>query len=233
MNTFFKKNQQKSLPFFLSTLLSALLILLPLFSLSACKKEVDYYSYVSELRSNIFLAETDEFSLRIHSINKEIPYAADGIPKRTTTLTEVKLTAPDGAKTCNISLQVNGKEYGGEMSFDNVKTEYYLSCTLNTSDCRSIPCSITYGEKSFRLEATSVRADNTLTTKAALQRLVHTEKDLFTSLTDKYGFAGEIHIRMIFENSPYYYVGIIDRKGNINAFLLNAETGKILAKRQN
>ena len=52
------------------------------------------------------------------------------------------------------------------------------------------------------------------------------------SMTDKYGFTGEIYIRLIYEDAPYYYVGIIDRNGTINAFLLNATSGKILAKRQ-
>ena len=78
-----------------------------------------------------------------------------------------------------------------------------------------------------------MRTDTTLSPKAALACLLGAEKELFSALTDKYGFAGEIHIRMIFENSPYYYIGIIDRKGTIHAYLLNAETGKILAKRQN
>ena len=51
-------------------------------------------------------------------------------------------------------------------------------------------------------------------------------------MTDKYGFAGEIYIRLLYEEAPYYYVGIIDRSGGCNAFLMNAETGKILARRQ-
>ena len=51
-------------------------------------------------------------------------------------------------------------------------------------------------------------------------------------MTDKYGFTGEIYLRLIYEETAYYYVGIIDRNGNIYAFLVNAQTGKILAKRQ-
>ena len=68
--------------------------------------------------------------------------------------------------------------------------------------------------------------------KQILQNLQKTESELFSSLTDEYGFAGEIYIRLIFEERPYYYLGVIDRNGKITAFLLSAETGKILAKRQ-
>ena len=73
---------------------------------------------------------------------------------------------------------------------------------------------------------------NTLSADKILDGLLHAEKPLFDSLTDRYGFAGEIYIRLLFESAPYYYVGVIDRSGNVTAFLINGETGKILAKRQ-
>ena len=118
------------------------------------------------------------------------------------------------------------------MSFDNVKADYYFSCTLDVSSLSSIPCHIKYGETELELNAVSVRNENTLPYATVLKNLQTEEAELFSSLTDKYGFAGEIYIRLIYEDSPYYYIGIIDREGNINAFLVNAETGKILAKRQ-
>ena len=62
----------------------------------SCQKKIRYLDYVSELRSNVFLAETEEFSLRIHSTEKENPYAMDGIPKETSVITEIFLTAPTG-----------------------------------------------------------------------------------------------------------------------------------------
>lgn len=50
-------------------------------------------------------------------------------------------------------------------------------------------------------------------------------------MTDANGFAGEIYLRLIYEDVPYYYVGIIDREGRIFALLVDSEDGKILAKR--
>jgi uncharacterized membrane protein YkoI len=50
-------------------------------------------------------------------------------------------------------------------------------------------------------------------------------------MTDKYGFKGEIYFRLIYEGNPYYYIGIINRNGEITAFLINAKTGKTLARR--
>jgi len=202
------------------------------FSFAACKKKTNYFDYVSELRSNIFLAESDDFSLRIYAVNKETPYVTDGIKKEVSTLTEVYLTAPSGNQEYTLFFTVNGRDYGGELSFDNVKAEYYFSCTLDVSQLSSIECRIQSSEEKITLTATSVLTSATLSPKTVLKNLQTAESELFSSLTDKYGFAGEIYIRLIYEDSPYYYVGVIDRESHIHAFLINAETGKILARRQ-
>ncbi len=200
--------------------------------LFACQKQVEYFDYVSELRSNVFLATSDDFSLRIYSVVKESPYSADGVPRERNTRTEIWLTAPSGDKECNVSFTVGGTPYGGEMSFDNVKAEYYLACPLDTSTLTKLDCTFTYGETEYKLTAESVRSETTLSPETVLKTLVNAEAELFTAMTDKYGFAGEIYLRLIYEDSPYYYVGVINRNGKTNAFLINATSGKILAKRE-
>lgn len=200
--------------------------------LFACQKEINYFDYVSELRRNVFLASDDEFSLRIYSIQKESPYSPDGVPREMNVRTEFWLVAPSGEKECNLSFTFDGETYGGEMSYDNVKAEYYLACNLDISTLSSLACSIVYGETTRELTANSVLSNATLSPEIVLKDLALSEQELFSSMTDKYGFAGEIYLRLIYEDSPYYYVGVIDRNGKTNAFLINAESGKILAKRQ-
>lgn len=208
------------------------LLLLFFLPLTACKKSVKYYDYVSELRNNIFLYSNDELSLRVFSSVKEVPYDSDGIKRECSPRTEFFLTAPSGDKSYILTFVVNGKEYGGELSFDNVKAEYYYSCSLDTSSLKEISCKLQQGESEQTFSALSVLTEKTLQPKAILQNLVHEEKELFDSMTDKYGFAGEIYLRLLFEDAPFYYVGVINRQGNVYAFLFNAETGKLLAKRQ-
>ena len=234
MNAFF--NEHTSLLRPIKRLVRLFVLLVALTAcvlLSSCKKkEVDYFSYVSELRSNILLASDEDFSLRAYAVEKEYPYSTDGVKRDCTKRAEVYLIAPSGDKNCNISFSVDGKEYGGEMSFDNVKTEYYFSCTLDISKASEITFFIRFGEMEKTFTAKTVKTPNTLPPQKILLSLSQTETELFSSLTDEYGFAGEIYLRLIFEESPYYYIGVIDRNGNITAFLLHAESGKILAKRQ-
>ncbi len=213
-------------------LLYPLTLLFYLACLTSCNKKIEYFDYVSELRSNIFLAKTEDFDLRIYATVKESPYATDGIPRECFSRLEAYLLAPEGDKTVLLSMQIDGQTQGGEMSYDNVKGEYYYACPLDVSSLTSLPCTVTYGETTTELIASSVLTEKTISPQVALQKVQTENVDLFSSMTDKYGFAGEIYIRLLFEDAPYYYVGVINRSGGCNAFLMNAETGKILAKRE-
>ncbi len=230
MNCFLSLKKHARKKFFLYLFLP--LLLLGSMFFSACQKKTDYFDYLSEERNNLFLARDEEFSLKIYSVRKESPYAADGVVQPTAPRFEAYLVAPSGDKTTLLRFNVDGKEYGGEMSYDNVKGEYFYNCALDVSALSSIECVFTYGEREITLNALSVLTKSTLSPREALKKLQVESPETFTSLTDKYGFSGEIYLRLLYEDSPYYYVGVIDREGNIQAFLLNAETGKVLARRE-
>jgi hypothetical protein len=233
MNAYLTHSKRFSHPKKALKFILALFAVVLFFCFSACNKQVDYLNYVSELRSNILLAQTENFSLRVFALEKETPYSADGVKRETNTLTELHLTAPTGAKTYSISFEVDGEKQGGEMSYDNVKGEYYFSCTLDIRAQTEIKFLLSSGSEQTELVAKSVLTETTLSPETALKTLVEKENELFTSLTDEYGFAGELHVRLIYEDNPYYYIGVTDRNGKTTAFLMSATTGKVLAKREN
>lgn len=215
----------------LASFLTCIFIFSFVLSFGSCKKSVDYFSYVSELRDNIFIAETEEYSLRSYSVVKETPYHADGIAMDASRRIEAYFIAPQGDKNCKIGFTLNGKSYGGDMSYDNVKAQYFWTCTLDVSKCSNLDFSIEYGEEALHFNAKSILNGTELSPDVILQNVAKENAEIFSNLTDKYGFAGEIYIRLIYEENAYYYVGIIDRTGKIYAFLINAVTGKVLAKR--
>ena len=224
---FLHRKKQK----FWRKLLALALICCYLPFLGSCKKTVDYFSYVSELRNNVFLYKDDHLSLRIYSSIKESPYRSDGVVNALNTRTEIRLIAPSGEQTYSVFFTLNEMEYGGEMSFDNVKSEYYYACPVDVSACTELSIRLVCGTNEKVYVAKSVLTSDTLTPKQTLDLLIEKEQDFFNTLTDKYGFAGEIHLRLLYEETPYYYVGVTDRNGNATAFLINAITGQILAKR--
>ena len=82
------------------------------------------------------------------------------------------------------------------------------------------------------MTAKTIKTDKTLSPKQALNKLRENAPSVFETLTNENGFVGEIYLRLISEDAPYYYIGLIEKNGNIQAYLLNSETGKILAKRE-
>ena len=195
-------------------------------------KALDYFDYVSELRSNILIAKSTDYQLKAYAVEKEYPYSPDGIPRDVSKRAEIYFTAPSGNKSCHLSFKINGTSYNGEASYDNVKSEYFFSVSADISAVQSLDFEITYGEESLRLTANTVKKEKTLSPREILSKLRENEPSVFTELTTADGFAGEIYIRLISENEPYYYVGLIQKNGDIQAYLLNSENGKILAKRK-
>lgn len=194
--------------------------------------KVDYFDYVSELRSNILLAENENFSLRAFAVEKEYPYATDGVRREMTKRAEIYLVAPSGDKVCSVSFTLDGEKYSGEMSYDNVKEEYFFSVSADLSACQSADFTVKYGAETAVLSAKTVKKADTLSPREALEKLRENESGTFDSLTDDNGFVGEIYLRLICEDAPYYYIGLIEKNGKIRAYLLAADSGKILAKRE-
>ncbi len=173
-----------------------------------------------------------DISLTVYAAEKETPYAADGVKRTVSPRTEIYLTAPTGVDSYDVSFVYDGKTYGGDMSFDNIKLEYFFSCTLDISAAAELPVKISYDDQVIELTAATVRTENMLSPESVLEKVRVAESEKFKAMTDANGFAGEIYLRLIYEDVPYYYVGIIDREGRIFALLVDSEDGKILAKRE-
>lgn len=218
--------KRRSLCFF------TLAMLLPLLFLPVgCKKKEDYSAYLSDIRCDIFRAETDLFTVTVSCMEREHPFAADGI-------------VSDMCKTVEVVLAektVSGAEYevyfledmprGGDMSFRNVTGDHYFSRGVEEFPTGSLSLRIVSGDKIEELFLTSVKSENTLTPKEALSFAVEAEKDTIARMTNE-TFGGEFHVRLIRRDKNYYYVGIVHPEMGTVSLLLDAETGAVLARRE-
>lgn len=222
---------------FYSRLKKAFILTLALLSFSfifsSCgKNETDYSSFISENRNNIFVCQADDFFVKIYSSQKETPYLSDGIKRKVSPRTEIYLTAESGEKTYYVYLDIYGKTIGGDMSYDNVKSTYFYTLTLDTSALTEISLKIEYDGGTVALNAKSVKEDGLLNAKQIVEKVRAAETEIFKNMTKKGVFQGEIYVRLIYENGLYYFVGIIDKNGKTLSFLCDGTTGKILAKRR-
>ncbi|PWM51177.1 MAG: hypothetical protein DBX60_07435 [Bacillota bacterium] len=209
-------------------------LLVPLFALAAltgCGGE-DYAEHISDVRSDCFLAETEDFSLTVSCISREVPYAADGVACTRSDLIEIVLkpAADRESENASYSVTLHGTPaVSGELSYRSVKGDYFLSQGVTAFPEGSISLTVVENGTAHEITATSVRTQEMLTPEEAVDFAVRAEQELIGRMTGK-RFAGEFQVRLVKRGRAYYYVGIIGKEESA-ALLLDAETGEVLARR--
>ena len=209
---------------------SALLLILPaiaLFSLAACAKSVDYYSYVSEYRHDVYLYEDDGVSLKIYLSDKETPYSCDGIKGQMGHVCEVYYFAENTPS--EVYLDLNG--LGGEMNYQSTTRSFYLSFTCDATFGAKASVKLTVDGEQSTIQANNVREEGTIDGATALKCVTEYDGEQFKKLTEGKNFNGEIGIRLLYDEGCYYYIGVSDTQGKTHAYLLDATDGRIIAER--
>ena len=215
----------------LHLILTLLCLLLIGIVLGGCSRSVDLTEYVSEYRNNLFVYQGESFSVKAQNVEKEHPYVADGYKGEITHRAELYIAAPPKTQNCKIFFIADGIEHSGEASYDNVKKQFYYSCAADLSNTETLPLRLTFDESEQEITLASVKTHDLMELKELLNTLQQAEPELLKTLTHDNEFAGELYVRLLYEDAPYYYVGVVDRSGNITAVLMDGKTGKILAKR--
>lgn len=195
---------------------------------TGCKKSVNYLDYISEKRTDIYLYSNDGLEIKIYLSEKETPYAADGIKGNMGALCEIFVTLPENCETVEISAG-NAR---GEMSYRAVENRYYLSVADGGISGENVPVTLTYGNKTGTYSAVNVRYGGVLSCEQAVKCVTEHDGELFKSLTENNIFCGEIFVRLLYDEGCYYFVGVCDRAGKINAYLVDGERGKIITTKQ-
>lgn len=207
-------------------LLSLIIGLPVLLCLSGCKKNVDYFTFVSEYRKSVYLYKDDVVSVKIYSVDKETPYSLDGVKGAVTEVTEVFVEYAKSADEVEIELL----GHGGEMSWMAVTRNYYLSFSGGDLSGTSIPVVLNIDGTEKKIDVFNVAEEGTIDGKTALKCVREYDGDAFSSLTEGSAFAGEIIIRLLYDDGCYYYVGICNREANVHAYLVNGSDGRIIAE---
>ena len=207
-----------------------LLILSMLPALTACGG-YDYSAHISEAKSDLFCAETDEFTVTVSCVSREYPYVADGITCPMNSVMEVSLV-PAKSQICDYEVYLLGETtWGGETSFRTYAGDYFYSESVRKFPEGSFTVQIKWEDETRELTATSVKNEKTLSANEILEYAIKAEKETVKQMTRDGNFLGEFYIRLLRRNINYYYVGITDLNGTTVSLLLDSETGEVLAKR--
>ena len=195
---------------------------------AGCNKPVNYLTYISERRENIYLYSNDGIEIKIYISERENPYAPDGICGDMRDLTEIFVKLDKNYDEVVVSVCT----IEGEMNYRAVENCYYLSTSGGNIKGESVDVTLTCGGESKSYSAVSVLYSGVIDCDTAVRCVIDREGELFESLTENKIFCGEVYVRRLYDLGCYYYVGVIDRNKKINAYLVDGERGKIIVSKQ-
>lgn len=205
--------------------MAPVLFISPLFA--ACSAQVDYYDYVSEYRSGVYIFSEDGEELKIYCSQRETPYFSDGIKGEMNSTVEV-FYRPEGSPD---SVEISIGDLGGEMSYQSVTQNFYMCFTADDFDASSVEVRVTADGSEKTITAMNVREEGVIDGRQALRCVTEYDGSRFEKLTEGARFSGEIYIRLLYDEGCFYYVGVCDREGNTHSYLLNGTDGRVLAEK--
>ena len=195
---------------------------------TGCNGSVDYTDYISEKRSEIYLYKDDEIDFKIHCVSREQPYNSDGICGNMCEITEIFLICTPTPESVEIRLD----GYSGEMNYGAVDRQFTASYSAPAFNSEGVDVTLTMDGKERSFRALSVLDKGVISCEQALKCAAEYDKELFSGLTSHKDFAGEIYVRLLYDEGCYYYVGVCDRQKNITAYLLDGGTGKVITSKK-
>lgn len=200
----------------------------------ACNSKPEYFSYVSELRKDVFAGENEQFSVVVWAGAREQPYAADGIKNQTNLSLTVKITQKqETGDNLEVTVKFDDKVYRAKTGFHPVKSALCAEIGVDKLPEKQLAVEIAYGEKIDALTLESKLLEGTISYNDALNRAAEKASDFLKANTKNGKLNAEIAIKLLCENNRnYYYVSILSVSDEKRAFLIDGETGDVLAERQ-
>jgi len=204
-----------------------------LFCVGACSEKLDYFSYVSEIRTNIFCAQNETACVTVYSGAKENPAIYDGIKNDTALLIGVKLIlSEEPSVPVKVTVCYGDKSYEIPLEFHPVKRALAGKTNVTELPTDQIEVAVCYGETNFTLTATSQLNENVISYTDALKAATDDASEFLKQHTKNGVLQAEIVIRLLCEEGKnYYYVGFITSEGLKKAFLIDGASAEILARK--
>ncbi len=215
----------------LVVLLTSLFVIL---ASTSCKDNMDLSIYVSEYRSGIYEGEGSNLNLTLSLENRESPFIIDGFVGELKKVLVVKLHSENRViNSASIKLNYGDYECSGDFEFSVLSGKYSAEIFVEElPNTPTVKATFFCGEETVELELKSKAISGNLGYKEVLESVRKSDGELVDSLFNVSSVSTEIHIRLICDKyKNYYYVGLAEKTGKIHAYLVDAETGEVLAKK--
>lgn len=214
-------------------ILCVFLITFSIFAIS-CKSENPLYSAVSELRSNLYSGNSENYKLEACYGFKETPYSNDTkvCEKVYALIFRLFDKETDGA-AYSIAIIHDGKNYSADFKLNPVTHTVTARIEIENFNEKQFIATLKKAQENEQITFKSIVPEKTMNYRAALDCLSKEQTALIERYTDENGnFNAEIHARIVVKNDhPYWYIGIVG-SDSLKALLIDGIDGKTLAMRE-
>ncbi len=215
--------------------ISFILVLLSMLTLSACKSKTSLSNYVSELRSDVFIGQSETFTVKAGYGFSETPYSNDGkVANKVYLLTLKLLNKETSQNNYTVSVDFNGQKYSSTFKLNPVSHSLIATLEIENFNLKEFTANITCGDKTEEVRLKSQLPDNTISYEKALKCLQESQPQLIKAFSDSVGnFNAELYARIIVKKEKaYWYIGIAAGNDLLKALLIDGATGEVLAIRE-
>ena len=217
-------------------LLSLLLILCIVLPFSACKKqEQTLEPYLSELRSNSYFGQSENYTVKAGYGFNIVSHDSDGAASTTEYAITFKLVGKETeAATFVLSFSFKDKQYSANFKLNPVTHSLTVKINLEGFNLNEFNVQISSASSSESVTLKSTVPSGTLSVSQTLKCLEKNQKELVDSYRDKNGnFTAKICARIVVKDEKaYWYIGLTAKNGELKAFLLDGKSGEVLAIRE-
>ena len=198
-----------------------------LFAFSSCTSESKYTPYISQLRTDVFVGEGENYSLQIFAEQREIPFINDASAREKHNLLTVRVLNCD--KPLKITLTYSNQELSCDAEYNPHAMSMTASFKVTSFPSGKLTAYIE-GEFTEQIECVSKKREDSISPLTALNNVISQRKDFINSISSNGELNAEIYVRLLVEkDSNFYYVGFGLGSNKITAFLLDGKTGEIIA----
>lgn len=210
-------------------LLLAIVFISTFFTFTACKKTNPYENKISQLRTDVYVCETENYTITAYPEIRENPFLSDGKVGKLEKVMIFKLNfLNDETKTdlYKIEFDIDGKTYSSQFEYKPSSTFLYCQVLVENLPQKSFNVTLKDDNHSFSNQLNSVKKSNTLDYVKILKSFKDNEKTSALMNEDN-----EIKIRLINNGDyDYYYVGFSSEEKTVS-YLLDGFTGEIIAQK--
>ena len=200
-----------------------------------CASSDQLSNHLSELKSDIFYGESQNYTIKASYGFIETPYVNDGAVKTIENTLSFRLVGKESDNTSySVTLSFNGKDYKSDFKFHPVNDTLSATIIIDDFNQKEFSVNIVSASLSEKVVLKSILPKDTLDYKTALNHLNKEQASLIKSYLDADGnFTAEIYMRVLVKDEkPYYYVGFASGNDKLKALLVDGLTGKTLAIRE-